>query len=153
SIASGRGPVSSTRARAHLSAFFGWAIKKGIDLPKGNVAAHTEKRKENSRTRVLTDNELRAIWNACGDNGFRAVVKLLILTGQCKSEIGSLRWDEVRDEQIVLPGERTKNKHPHSVPLSDAAAAILDKLRVDGRRCVFGRGDSGLNGWNMAKRQ
>jgi integrase len=151
SLAEESGDATSNRVRANLSTFFSWAIKKGIDLPKGNVASYTEKHKENSRTRVLSNAELRAIWNACRDDAFGAIVKLLLLTGQRKSEIGLLRWDEVRDEQIALPGERTKNKRDHAVPLSDAAKTILDKFCVDGRAHVFGRYDTGFGGWNTAK--
>src|SRR5215469_3628712 len=150
-LAKESGDATSNRVRANLSTFFSWAIKKGIDLPKGNVASYTEKQKENSRTRVLSDNELRIIWNACDDDAFGAIVKLLLLTGQRKSEIGFLRWDEVRDEQILLPGERTKNKHSHLVPLSDAAKTILDKFRGDGRTHVFGRSDTGFGGWTAGK--
>ena len=127
------GDATRNRVRANLSTFFSWTIKKGIDLPRGNVASYTEKQKENSRTRVLSDNELRTIWRACRDDAFGAIVKLLLLTGQRKSEIGFLRWDEVHDEQIALPAARTKNKRDHVVPLSDDAKAILDKFRVDGR--------------------
>jgi integrase len=150
-LAKESGDATSNRVRANLSTFFSWAIKKGVDLPKGNVASHTEKQKENSRTRVLSDNELKTIWNACDDDAFGAIVRLLLLTGQRKSEIGFLRWDEVRDEQIVLPGERTKNKRAHSLPLTDAVKEILDKFRVDNRTHVFGRYDTGFGGWNTAK--
>jgi integrase len=145
------GDATRNRVRANLSTFFSWAIKKGIDLPRGNVASYTEKHKENSRTRVLSDGELRAIWGACRDYAFGAIVKLLLLTGQRKSEIGFLRWDEVHDEQIALPAARTKNKRDHVVPLSDDAKAILDKFRVDGRTHVFGRYDTGFGSWNTAK--
>jgi integrase len=147
------GDATRNRVRANLSTFFSWAIKKGLDLPRGNVASHTEKHKENSRTRVLSDGELKAIWNACRDNAFGAIVKLLLLTGQRKSEIGLLRWDEVRDEQVLLSGERTKNKRDHVVPLSDAAKTILDKFRADSRRYVFGRYDTGFQGWNAGKKE
>jgi integrase len=147
------GDATRNRVRANLSTFFSWAIKKGIDLPKGNIASYTEKHKENSRTRVLSEGELRAIWGACRDNAFGAIVKLLLLTGQRKSEIGFLRWDEVREEQILLPGERTKNKRDHVVALSDAAKEILEKFRSDGRTHVFGRYDTGFGGWNTAKRE
>jgi integrase len=151
SLAKESGDATSNRVRANLSTFFSWAIKRGIDLPKGNVASYTEKQKENSRTRVLNDGELKTIWGACRNDAFGAILKLLLLTGQRKSEIGFLRWDEVRDEQILLPGARTKNKRDHVVPLSDAAKTILEKFRVDGRTHVFGRYDTGFGGWNAGK--
>jgi len=150
-LAKESGDATSNRVRANLSTFFSWAIKKGIDLPKGNVASYTEKQKENSRARVLSDGEFKTIWGACHDDAFRAILKLLLLTGQRKSEIGFLRWDEVRDEQILLPGARTKNKRDHAVPLSDAAKEILERFHADGRTHVFCRYDTGFGGWNTAK--
>ena len=122
-------------------------------LPEGNVVAYTNKHKEKSRDRVLTDAELKTIWKACPDSDFGAIIKLLILTGQRANEIGGLRWDELHDEQIVLPSVRTKNKRAHIVPLSDPARAILGQFRADGRTHVFGRVDSaGFDGWGYAKR-
>jgi integrase len=151
-IAVEAGDVTANRVRASLCAFFGWAIREGIRLPEGNVAAYTNKREEKSRERVLDDAELKSIWAACAENDFGAIIKLLILTGQRKTEIGSLRWDEVHDEQIVLPSNRTKNKRAHVVPLSDPAKTILSRFQRDGRDCVFGRADTGFGGWNEAKK-
>ncbi len=150
-VAKESGDVTANRLRAALSGFLGWVIREGIRLPEGNIASYTNKREEKSRERVLSDAELKAIWTACPDNGFGGVLKLLILTGQRKSEIGLLRWDEVHDEQIVFPPNRTKNGRVHVVPLSDPTHAILSQFRRDGRQCVFGRYDTGFQGWNAAK--
>jgi integrase len=86
-IAENSGDVSANRARSALSHFFNWVQKRGIELPNGNPVQHAEKRSEKSRERVLTDDELRAIWNACGDDDYGAIVKLLMLTGQRRDEI------------------------------------------------------------------
>src|SRR5262249_886693 len=75
--------------------------------------------------RLLSDAEIKTIWRACHDDDHGAIVKLLLLTGQRAAEIGSLRWDEVHDDHIALPETRTKNKHPHIIPLSAPAKAIL----------------------------
>lgn len=74
-----------------------------------------------------------------------------MLTGQRASEIAELRWDEVGDEQITLPGERTKNARSHIIPLSEAAKGILPWSRKGNRKFVFGRDDTGFNGWGKAK--
>ena len=116
--------------------------------------SHTGKRNETTRARVLTDDELKAVWKACDDTDHAAIVKLLLLTGQRAAEIGSLRWDEVKDDRIELPGQRTKNKRPHTVPLSDPAKAILDRFRKVGRVHVFGRDDAaGFRGWGVSKQR
>ncbi len=63
------------------------------------------------RDRVLSDAELVAIWKAAPDSDFGRIVKLLMLTGQRRDEIGSLRWSEIdiAGKLIALPSERTKN--------------------------------------------
>jgi len=151
-IANEAGSATANRVRASLCSLFGWAIREGIRLPEGNVASYTNKREEKSRDRVLTNAELKTIWTACRDDDFGGAIKLLILTGQRENEIGGLRCDELHDRQIVLSAERTKNKRTHVIPLSSAAKSILDEFVRAGRRYVFGRDDTGFQGWSGAKR-
>jgi integrase len=147
-IADETGLVSANRVRTSMAAFFAWVIKKVIELPKGNIVANTGKRQEKARERVLSGDELKAIWKACGDDRNGAVTKLLILTGQRAGEIGNLRWSEVHDEQIIMPPERTKNQRLHTVPLSDTAKAVLAGLPRS-NDFVFGR--AGYNNWGKHK--
>ena len=99
----------------------------------------TERRQERSRDRVLDIGELKAIWDAtAGDEDYNAIVRLLLLTGQRITEIGSLRWSEIEGDRIVLPPARTKNNRAHVVPLSPVARAILDARPRRGD-FVFGR--------------
>jgi integrase len=150
-VANESGNVTSNRVRASLYAFFSWVIREGIRLPDGNVVAYTNTREEKSRDRVLSEAELKAIWNACLDDHFGAIIKLLMLTGLRANEIQGLRWDELHDDQIVLPSERTKNKRAHIVPLSDAAKAVLATIERKDRKHVFGRDDTGFQGSSKAK--
>jgi integrase len=122
--------------RASLSTFFGWCIQHG--LVEQNPVIGTQVAPEQSRDRVLSMDELAAIWRACGDDAYGSIVRMLILTGQRREEIGGLRWDEVRDDMIVLPGDRTKNKRTHIIPLSDPARDIPAAQPRTGEY-VFGR--------------
>jgi integrase len=119
------GPTTANRVRATLSACFSWAMREGLAL--SNPIANTNKRQEHPRERVLSDDELRRIWNAAGDDTYGVIIKLLILTGQRRSEIAELRWAEVDLERLTLniAGERTKNKRQHVVPLATTAMALL----------------------------
>ena len=150
-IAKEKGNVTANRVRSSLCAFFGWTIREGVRLPEGNIASYTNKREESSRDRVLTDRELGLIWNACLDDDYGAILKLLMLTGQRANEIAQLHWSEVHDQQIMLPAERTKNARSHVIPLSEAANGILPWFRKDDRKFVFGRDDTGFSGWGKAK--
>jgi integrase len=150
-IAKNGGAPSANRARAALSAMFSWAMRRG--LHDSNPVIATEKRREQSRDRVLSDNELAAVWNALGTTDYGDVLRLLILTGQRASEIGGLRWSEINfDEGLIsLPAQRTKNGHPHSVPMSAPVRQML-KARKQFRDLVFGRGVVGFHSWDKSKR-
>jgi integrase len=148
------GPHSANHLRAALSAFFSWAMREG--LAEANPIIGTNRAITNgARDRVLSDRELRSIWNALAEDDYSNVVRLLALTGQRRDEIGGLRWAEVDFDKavIALPAERTKNKKPHDVPLSPAALAILKDYaqRAAGREYVFGRGAAGYQGWSKSK--
>jgi integrase len=146
-IGKNNGAVSANRGRAALSAMFSWAMRRG--LHDSNPVIGTEKRRERSRDRVLSDSELSKIWNALGPNDYDDILRLLLLTGQRAGEIGGLCWSEIDfDEGLIsLPAQRTKNGHPHSFPMSKLVRDIL-KARPQKREFVFGRGRAGFSGWN-----
>jgi integrase len=151
-VAENAGEVTANRVRTSLSGFFTWAIKEGCGLPAGNPASNTNKRPEKPRERVLKPEEMRAIWNACGNDDYGDVLKLLLLTAQRADEIARLRRDELRDDFIALPAERTKNHRAHTVPLSEPARTILASLNGESP-CVFGRDGTGFSGWSKAKKR
>jgi integrase len=138
-IAAERGPASANRARATLSAFFSWSWREGL-VEANPVAATNKQAGDIGRDRVLSIAELAEVWRAAGDNAYGAIVRLLVLTGQRRAEIGSLRWSEIdfAAQLIRLPAERTKNKRAHEVPLSEAAAQLLNTMSPHGGEFVFG---------------
>jgi integrase len=146
-VAAESGDTTANRLRASLCAMWSWAIKQG--LPLTNVAALTEKRREQSRDRVLSEAELVVIWQQCGDDDFGRIIKLLILTGQRKAEIGQLRWDEVHDTELVLTPDRVKNGRVHTVPLSPLTSQLVG-TRTN-HLCLFGRSKRGFRGFAHAK--
>ena len=155
-IADTKGTVTANRARASLSAMFGWAMREG--LVAANPVALTNKHVEQSRDRVLADQELGLIWKACLEDDFGRIVRILMLTGQRLTEISDLRKSEIDSGKgmIELPGARTKNGRPHQVPMSDFVTAILaaQTAKTEGRDLMFGRGDvRAFSGWMPAKRR
>jgi integrase len=147
------GAVQSNRTRSSLSAFLNWCIGEGyIDI---NGAAQTNKHEEIARSRVLSDAELRTIWNTLPKQGdYGDVIRLLILTGARLREISELRWSEIdlNAATITLPPSRTKNHRQHIVPLSAPALEILKGRARDERELVFGTGARGFSGFSKAKR-
>jgi integrase len=153
------GPTARNRTRADLSSFFSWALREGFLGETGsNPAAWTGRATEIARDRVLTASELCEVWAALpalGDT-YGDIMRLLLLTGQRRDEIGGLRWEEVDFDAslISLPPERVKNSREHLIPMSPPVIEILRaRPRVFGRHTVFGVGASGrgFQGWHLGK--
>jgi integrase len=136
-----------------LSKFYAWAIGEGrCDL---NPVIGTNKRDENDpRERSLSDGEAAKVWLAAPENDYGRLVKLILLTGCRRTELGDLKWSEVDLEgrTITLPKSRTKNGQQHVVPLSGSAMEILAAVGDRDREYVFGRTEhAGYSGWSKSK--
>jgi integrase len=156
-----QGPVAAARARTALSAMFNWAIREGYDIAANPVLGTNRPAQPKSRDRVLTDTELDEIWAACGADDYGRIVRLLMLTAQRRDEVGGMRRSEINaaEKLWTIPGSRTKNHREHSLPISDAAAAIIDAaMKETSRDFAFGEGPRrkddkhrGYSGWSKSK--
>ena len=152
-IATRNGPIAANRARAALSALFTWAMREGL-VETNPVVGTNRAVPERSRERVLSDPELAAIWQACGSDDYGQIVRLLILTGQRREEVGGMRWKEIDlvSARWCMPPERTKNHRPHEIPLPAPALAIIrGLLRRPDRPYLFGEGQGPFQGWSKAR--
>jgi integrase len=148
------GARTGGRARSALNSMFAWAMGQGL-AENNPVVGTNEPKTAPSRDRVLTDAELGAVWKACGDDDFGRIVRLLLLTGQRRTEVGGVTWGELDLDggTWTIPAQRTKNGRQHTLPLSALAASVIEAIpqRV-GRDCLFGeRGTSGFCSWATAK--
>ena len=105
--------------------------------------------KETARTRVLSDDEIRAVWAATATQGpFSALVRFLLLTACRRSEAADMVWSEIDGADWLLPSARNKTKVELLRPLSKAAQDVLAALprfadcpyvfTSDGRRPLAG---------------
>lgn len=147
------GGVSANRSRSALSALFAWAIAEGR-AEINPVTGTRQPATETPRERVLTDDELRAIWRACREDAYGQIVRLLILTAQRRDEVGGMVASEVSFEGSVwtLPAARAKNKREQVVPLAPFALSILQAVsRRDGGMLMFSPSDRGFSAWSGSK--
>jgi integrase len=152
--ASGRG-YHSNRTCAVLSKFFAWLVARDA-LAFSPVTGVERPHKEKIRSRILTDDELRALWLACGHEGASGeAIRLMVLTGARRGEVGEMLRQEVdQDHQLWnLPAERTKNGRPHTIPLSTQAWALLEaRPRFADCNFVFSAdGKRAVNNWDEVK--
>jgi integrase len=107
---------------------------------------------ERSRERFLLPAEMKAFFTALAseDSYWQGFFLLCLFTGSRRGNVASMAWKEIDLQNAVwhLPGDKTKNKRPTSVPLCAPALAILKtrfSQRQDDNPWVFpaskGRGD------------
>jgi len=148
-------PHTAAACRRTVSALFAWAIEQGfIDA---NPVTGTGRPQENdARERVLADAELAAIWKACEDDDHGRIVKLMVLLGCRRAEVGGMCRSEFDFTKGIwtLPKERAKNGRALTLPLPPAALAIVQSVPDKGRDCLFGdRSERGFASWDIAKKK
>ena len=149
------GPSSASRARTNLSALFRWAMGEGFIDHNPCFGTNDPERGVTPRQCVLEDEAIKAIWDACPDDDFGKIVKLLLLSGCRRDEIGALRWDEIKLEtgMLVIHEGRVKNRRALRLRLPGPALDILRSIPHADGPCVFGNPGHGFTGWSVAKRK
>ena len=111
-----------------------------------------------AKDRILTDEELRAVWRACEQMGhpYGPCIRMLILSGQRLREVADAPWAEldIASKLWTIDGGRMKGDHgAQTVPLADDAVALLKGLpRFAGGEFAFStNGRKPVNGWSVAK--
>jgi integrase len=157
-IKAAKGPIAANRTLSYGRAVYSWALKRqhvalnplrGIERP-GN---------ERARERVLSVDELGAVWRASHTLGpiLAGFVQTLMLTIQRRGEVGSMQWSELDDADDptiwTLPGHRAKNGRAHVIHLSEPVRRILREMPlVQGNPFVFsGSGAKPIAAFNYAK--
>jgi len=173
-------PYQAFNVLGHLRRVYSWAIgTHEFGLTASPVAALKPKSligPRKPRTRILSDDELRRIWDACAgetalpEDGKRVradinaatmgypygpLVRLLILTGQREREVADAVWAEFDlDARIwTIPSERMKGGRTHEVPLAPDALALIKSLpRFSGPHLFSTTGGAKpVNGFSKAK--
>ena len=156
-VASGT-PYRANRALSALKKLMNWALDRGM-IDVNPIAGLKPPHRERPRERVLSDEDLTSLTNAADAEGypFGDAVKLLILTGQRRSEVAEMTWSEIDFERAVwtIPPARSKNGQSHEVPLSVSAVGLLRSLpRFLASDWVFTTtGRSPISGFGRVKRR
>ncbi len=150
------GPVMADRTLGYLRRVFSWHASRSDDFRSPIVSGMARTNpKERARDRILTDEEMKAVWNAAGamGNGFGHFVRFLLLTATRRNEAAQMRSGEISGDVWTIPGTRYKGGRDHAVPLSKAAQAVLADVPVMGGNFVFiGGGRQPLSGFSWHKK-
>jgi len=119
-------PSEQLHAFRVLRVFFKWCMRPPHRYMKHSpLEGYPAPSKDKKGTRILTDEELVRVWNAC-EGFFGDMIRLLILWGCRNGEVGRLRRDWREGSVIIIPGAFTKNGRAHTIPILPMAQSILD---------------------------
>jgi integrase len=160
------GPMAARRALTSWQSLASWHASRTDDFRPPLIRGL--KIKPNNRSKVLSDNELRAIWRAADEfeGPFGRYIQFILLTATRRNEALDMRRSElVGTDTWVIPAERYKTKRDLLVPLSRAAQSVINAIPIilpgdvvftnDGRRAMGGivrpkkalDTASGVTGW------
>ena len=143
-VACDHGPIMSNRMLSAIRKLFAWSLERDI-VAASPAAGVRPVAREISRDRVLSDDELRAFWQATGElaEPWGSFFRVLALTGQRLGEVAGMRWSDVDLDRALwtLPAALNKSGRLHEVPLSTPVVAILRAVPRHSGPYVFTTGD------------
>lgn len=137
-IGEANGPYSANRAIAVLSLMFNKAITRGFAGP--NPVKGITKFRERSRERFLHSDELPRFFRAVAaerNEMVRDYVLLSLLTGARRSNVLSMRWDNLNLERGHWSIAETKNGSGQCIVLVPMALEILRRRASNHSEWVF----------------
>ena len=155
-IIEGGAPVRANRSLAALKKLFAWAMDRGL-IDVHPIAGLKAPSREQSRDRILTDQEVVKFWRATFEVGpiFGPFYRLLVLTGQRRGEVATMRWSQIDWERRVwtIPAEIAKNGRVHEVPFGSIFSDELQEIpRLSGSAYVFSTtGGTPISGFGRTK--
>ncbi len=155
----GLSDVRARRLHAALSSLYGWLLRHRRVTANPCAGLGRAFPVPKARERALSPDEIRWLWAAAGKLGepFGTIVKLLLLTGQRRDEVGGIRRAELDADLslLSLPSTRTKNGRPHAVPLVGTAQALLAEAAArSNHEIIFSTtGHSAPSGFSRVKRR
>ena len=85
---------------------------------------------ERRRKRILSDEEIRKVWNAGANShtgaAYCAFVKLALLTAQRREKLHKLHWDDIKDGVWIIPTEVREKGNPGKLKLPQLALDIIN---------------------------
>jgi integrase len=152
-IEDANGPVMADRTLAIVRKIMNWHASRSDEFRSPIVRGMARtKPKERARERTLSDDELRAIWQAASDSLFGGFVQFLLLTATRRNEAAQAHRSEIAGTEWTIPGARYKNGKDHLVPLSGMAQAVLAKLPSEGFVFSTNGGGTPISGFSKFKR-
>jgi integrase len=141
---------------AIISKLCNWYVTRNEDYVSPIVRGMRRSEDKNGGSeRVLSDDEIRAVWKACADMGsFGSIVKVLLLTAQRRDKVALMKWDDLKDGKWIIPSEEREKGNAGTLPLPQQVIDIIKaQPRISKNPYVFaaGKGSGPFNSFSQRK--
>lgn len=120
-------PSEANHAFTATKTFLNWCLGRGY-VEKHPLQALRKPARAPSRSRVLSDTELRSVWLYGASGGpYGQLIQLLILTGQRLGQLSHLTAEMIEEDKIVWPAHFMKSGEEHTIPVCPLARTIMEE--------------------------
>jgi integrase len=141
SVEDSGGPVIADKVLAFVSGITNWYASRSDDyispVTRGMRRSST---RERARERTLSDEEIRTMWALAKHHGtFGALVQMLLLTGQRREKVATMKWADVSVDGVwTIPSESREKGNARELVLPDSALAVIrSRSRLASNPYVF----------------
>jgi len=99
-----RSRVQANREKAFFSRTYAWAYERGF--VKGNPCKGVRQYSEKARTRYITDEEYKMVYDVAAPS-IRLAMELSYLCAARKSDVVTMRWDQILEDGIFIQQHKT----------------------------------------------
>jgi len=150
------GARSSDYVLSIISGIANWYAKRHDDYTSPIIRGmKRHSTKDNARTRILSDDEIRTVWTVAGKaNGYGDMVKLLLLTAQRRDKVASMKWEDISPDGVwSVPNGNKQKGTGGDLPLPRMALDIIKvRPRLAANPYVFaGRGSGHTTNFKHAR--
>jgi integrase len=120
------GPIMANRTLGIINRVMNFHASRSDDF-RSPIVRGMARGTEQARSRILNDDELRAIWKTTADYPvYGALLRFILLTATRRNEAGKMRWAELNGGRTwIIPAARYKTNLDHVIPLSALALSVL----------------------------
>jgi integrase len=152
-----RGPVMASGTLGIIGRVMNFHASRSDDFRSPIVKGMTRGAGQ-ARSRILSDDELRAIWKVTGEYPvFGPLLRFILLTATRRNEAGQMRWAELSGATWTIPAARYKTNLDLVIPLSQMALTVLQQVKdvspsePKGEFVFTGNGRQAIGGYQRHK--
>ena len=155
-VADNHGLSQADAVLAQIRGIMAWYQTRDENYVSPIVRGMRRNKNRKARDRILSDDEIRAVWKAAEDCGsFGTIVKVALLTAQRRDKVATMKRSDVAEGIWTIAADEREKGTAGKIKLPSLALDIIEaQPRIAGNPYVFAaRGKGPFNSWAQRKNE